>query len=181
MKIKTKQILVVLNLISWGLFVGLCIQTGVFIFQFIHSFFNPLVAQNLNWELDLSTLYETDIGNYSFIVSGIIVLSGLKSYMFFLVVKIFSKIDFRSPFKIKLVSYIAGISYLAFLVWIVTLICRIYSDWLMKQETINVSKVDLLNYFGGMSEFFFLGMILLVISQIFKRGIEIQSENNLTI
>lgn len=181
MKIGTKQILTVLDYISWGLFIGLCVQTGVFIFQFIQSFFDPSVAQKLNGEFDLSTLYNSSIGNYSVIVSGIIILSGLKAFMFFLVLRIFLKTDFRNPFKIKLVSYIAKISYSAFLVWIITLFFKIYSVWLIKQEMMSTSEVDMRNYFGGLSEFLFLGIIVFVISQIFKRGIEIQSENNLTI
>ena len=35
--------------------------------------------------------------------------------------------------------------------------------------------------FGGADVWLFMGIILLVIAQIFKRGVEIQSENELTI
>jgi len=35
--------------------------------------------------------------------------------------------------------------------------------------------------FGGADVWMFMGIILLVIAQIFKRGIEIQLENDLTI
>ena len=180
MKTKTKQILNVLKVVSWVIFFGLCIQTGAIIFTFMYSFFNPLVAQNLHLGLDLSNLYNVDIRNYSFIVSCLIILSGLKAIIFYLVVKIFLTIDFQSPFTLKVASLLARISYVAFAVWILSFISNAYADWLIK-NVIEISELNLRNYLGGGSEFFFLGMIVFVISQVFKRGIELQSENELTI
>tara|TARA_R110002020_G_scaffold261331_1_gene475666 strand:- start:2001 stop:2543 length:543 start_codon:yes stop_codon:yes gene_type:complete len=180
MKTKTKQILGVLKVVSWIIFFGLCIQTGAIIFTFIYSFFNPIVAQNLYLGLDLSNLYNAEIGSYSYIVSSLIILSGLKAYMFFLVVKIFLIINFQNPFKIEIASLIARISYIAFAVWILSVVSNFYMGWLIKNG-IGISDVGLQKYMGGSSEFFFLGLIVFAISQIFKRGIELQSENELTI
>lgn len=180
MKTKTKQILDILKVVSWITFFGLCIQTGTIIFTFIYSFFNPSVAQNLDSGLNLSNLYNTNIGMYSYIVSCLIVLSGLKSYIFFLVIKIFQKVDFKNPFKIKLSSLIERISYFAFAVWALSIISNNTTNELIKKG-IEISGMHLQKYIGGSSEFFFLGLIVFVISQIFKRGIELQSENDLTI
>lgn len=180
MKSKTKQILNVLRVLSWIIFFGLCIQTGGILFTFIYSFFNPLVAQNIHLGLDLSNLYNADIGNYSAIVSCLIILSGLKGFIFYLVIKIFLTIDFQNPFTHKLVSLLARISYFSFAIWLVALIGNNFTEWLIKNVT-ESSELNLQNHFGGGTEFFFLGMIVFIISQVFKRGIELQSESELTI
>lgn len=180
MKTKTKQILAVLKVVSWIIFFGLCIQTGALIYTFIYSFFNPVVAQNLYMGLDLSHLYDLDMGNYAFIVASLIILSGLKAFIFYLVVKIFLTINFQNPFNIKVASLLARISYIAFAVWILIFVNNMCIDSLIADGA-EISQLNLQPYLGGGSEFFFLGMIVFIISQVFKRGIELQSENELTI
>lgn len=180
MKTNTKQILNVLSVVSWITFIGLCIQTGTIIFNFIYSFSNPLVAENFDSGLDLTNLYNSNIGMYSYIVSFLIILSGLKAYIFFLVIRIFLTVNFKEPFKTKLASLITSISYLAFTVWALSVVSNSSAANLV-DKGIDLSVMDLQKYIGGSSEFFFLGMILFIISQIFKRGIELQSENELTI
>ena len=180
METKTKQILNILKVVSWIIFFGLCIQTSSIVFTFLYSFFNPLVAQNIYFGLNLSNLYTADIRSYSFLVSFLIILSTLKAYIFFLVVQIFRTIDFQNPFITKMASLLVKISFLAFGIWILSVAGNAYVVWLLKTGT-EISELNLQNYMGGSSEFFFLGMIVFVISQIFKRGIELQSEHELTI
>ena len=63
---------------------------------------------------------------------------------------------------------------------IVSVICNAYVAWLITNG-MEISQANLQSYLGGGSEFFFLGIIVFVISQIFKRGIELESETELTI
>jgi hypothetical protein len=95
-------------------------------------------------------------------------------------VKIFLIINFQNPFKIEIASLLVRISYIAFAVWILAVVSNAYMDWLI-ENGIGISEVSLQKYMGGGSEFFFLVLIVYTISQIFKRGIELQSENELTI
>jgi hypothetical protein len=44
-----------------------------------------------------------------------------------------------------------------------------------------VSFPDLQAYLGGGAEFLLLGGIIFMIAEVFKRGIEIQTENELTV
>jgi hypothetical protein len=44
-----------------------------------------------------------------------------------------------------------------------------------------VSFPDLQAYVGGAAEFLLLGGIIFMIAEVFKRGIEIQTENELTV
>lgn len=177
---KTKQILSVLKIISWVLFISLCIQAGSIIFSVIYSSFDPATAQNVYLGLNLSNLYQANIGHYLLVVSCLIILPILKAYIFYLVVTVFRTVNLESLFEIKLASLIARISNVAFLIWITLIISSTHTGWLTNNG-IEISEIYTRSHNSGGSEFFFLGMILVVISQIFKRGIEIQSENSLTI
>lgn len=54
-----------------------------------------------------------------------------------------------------------------------------YADWLMRQG-VTMPDIESLKL-GGADVWLFMGIILLVIAQIFKKGIEIQTENELTV
>ena len=45
-----------LSIIAWIIFVGLCIEAGALIVNFIISFFKPEIIQNLYQKLDLSKI-----------------------------------------------------------------------------------------------------------------------------
>ena len=176
---RTKQILNVLHVLSWIIFIGLCIQTGALLISFFVSLvINPAGARNLHMGLNLSELHASNSSHYVVLVMFIIFLSALKAYIFYLVIKIFLKINLKHPFSPEVASLITKISYLALSIGIITLAVNIYCDWLIE----NVSSLPTLHrYLGGIGEFLLLGGIIFIIAQVFKRGIEIQSENELTV
>jgi len=47
-----------LQIIAWIIFVGLCIEAGGLIVNFVLSLFKPDVAGNLYQKLDLSSMYQ---------------------------------------------------------------------------------------------------------------------------
>ena len=170
---KTKQILGLMNVISWVTFIGLCIKTGATIISFLISLFiNPDAAQNLG--LDLSALYKSNIWYFVNTVSFVIILSGLKAYIFYLVIRIFLKVDFDHPFSAIAVSLISKISYVALEIGIVALVAQNYSKWLLHRGV-------LVEQNWGSWDYLFLAGIIFIIALVFKRGVEIQSENELTI
>lgn len=179
METKTKKILLVMNIVAWIIFIGACIKTGALLFSiFVSLFINPAGAENLHLGLNLSNLYNFGIQYYSAIVLLIVFLSGFKAYILFLVVKIFLKINFVHPFNTEVSLLISKISYVALGVGILTLAANKYSDWLTAK---GVEFPGLQDYLDGAGEFLLLGGIIFIIAQIFIRGIEIQSENELTV
>ena len=179
MKTKTKKILIAMNIISWIIFIGLCIKTGAILYSFFVSLFiNPEGAKNLHLGLNLSDLYRFNIWHYDAIVILIIFLSGLKAYLFYLVIKIFLKINFVHPFSTGVSLLISRISYVALGIGILTLAGNSYCEWLIKK---GVALPNLQEYLGAGAEYLLLGGIIFMIAQVFKRGIEIQSENELTV
>ncbi len=178
MRTSTKQILAFMNIVFWVVFIGLLIKTGAFLFSFGATLLNPQAAKNFYEGLDLSGLKAYSFRHYINLVSLLVFLSGLKAYMAYLVIMIFSTINFQHPFSAAIASRIANISYVALSTGFLTVVAVGYSKWLVKA---GVRSFDVLRELGGSAEFIFLAGIIFMIAQVFKRGIELQSENELTI
>lgn len=181
MKTNTKTMLKITKILSWIIFIGLCIQTGALLFSyFVSIFINSMGSQNLHPGLNLSELYNNSKTHYTILVLLMVLLSALKAYIFYFIVKIFLKINLANPFSNEIYSLIVKISYIALTIGILAVIGEKYCEWLIS-KAINLPVLNLEQYIGGKSEFLFMAAIIFVIAQIFKRGIEIQSENELTI
>ncbi len=169
-----KQILEILKVLSWIVFIGLCIKTGaMFISFFVSLFINADGASDLYMGLNLSELLAFNQGQYVVMAGLIIFLSGLKAYLFYQVIRIISKLNMANPFNEDIANLIAKLSGISLQIGITAIIINMYAKWLLKQ----VHFV----YEGGGTEFLYLAGILFVIAVIFKRGMEIQAENDLTV
>ncbi|QIL76667.1 DUF2975 domain-containing protein [Hymenobacter sp. HDW8] len=175
METKDKFILNTVHVVFWVIFIGLCIKSMALLIALLVSLFvNPEGARNLYSELDLYTLYQLDTRHYVSVVSFMIVLSGLKAYIAYLVIKIFSRFDFTRPFDANVSLLITEISHVALRTGVVALVANGYSDWLIKKGV--AVQQD-----WGSSEFLFLAGVLFIVAQVFKRGVEFQAENELTV
>ena len=172
---KTKQILKVMKILSWIIFIGLCIKAGAIIISFFVSLFvNEVASKDLYLGLDLSEIYNSGIWQYVNVVSFIISIAILKAYLFYLVIKIFLKMNLEYPFSVAVAHLISKISYVLLSIGIIAIIANSYAKRLL-----NRGLSFRLNFES--SEFLFMAGIIFIIALIFKRGIEIQQENNLTI
>ena len=172
---KTKQILGLMKVASWIIFIGLCIKTGAVTISFLISLLiDPDAAQIPYLGVDFSELYKSNIWYFVNTMSFVIILSGLKSYIFYLVTRIFLRVDFDHPFSALAVSLISRISHAALQIGIVALVAQNYSKWLLHRGVFVEQN-------WGSWDFLFLAGIIFIIALVFKRGIEIQSENELTI
>jgi len=174
---ETKQVLAVMKIFTWIIFIGLCIKAGAIILSTIVSLFvNPEAAKDIYLGLDLSSLYELDMWYYISVLSLIIAVALLKAYIFYLVIKIFLKINIDNPFNMMVSDLISKMSYIALSIGIISKMAMEYNRWLVRHHGISPISFDF-----GSNEFLFMAGILFIIAYIFKRGIEIQSENELTI
>lgn len=175
---KNDFILKVLNVVSWIVFIGLCIEAGALIFNFILTIFKPIASNNIYKGLNLSELYENQFGHFIGVMSFIVALSILKAYLFYLVVKIFMKLNLVKPFTVEIADLVQKISLEAFSIAIVSIIAHQYTKRLILSEY-EVNLVE--KYWDDTAAFLMMAAIIFVISQIFKKGIEIQNENDLTV
>lgn len=167
-----------LQIASWIIFITLAIDAGGLIINFLFSAVNPSMVGSLREELDLSVLYEQSkwafFGMYSFVV----IVAALKAHLFYIVVRLIQKIDLSRPFSNFVSTQITKISYYTLSIGIISHIAR--------QTAKNLGKygyeLDKLNQFWVDSQAFILmAAIIYVIAFIFKKGLEIQAENDLTV
>jgi hypothetical protein len=85
-----------LYIASWIIFIGLCIESGALIFNFTYAIYKPIAAHNIYKGLDLSALQQKNFAHFIGLMSFIVVISTLKAYLFYLVVKIFMKLNLIS-------------------------------------------------------------------------------------
>jgi hypothetical protein len=158
-----------LSIVSWIIFVGLCIEAGALIVNFIVSFFKPEIIQNLYQKLDLSKMYNRSkwafFGMYSFILA----IAILKAILFYVVIKLLSKFNLLNPFNDFVANQISQISYYTFSIGLLSYIARQTAKYLMHRGY----DINVLNQFWEDSQ--------ALIATIFKKGVEIQNENDLTV
>ena len=181
-KITTNQILKILQVLSWIIFLGLCVEAGSIICIALYKFFiNPTSTYNSLEGIDLSAIYKFDHGYFLVTALVMAIIAVLKAIMFYVIVKLFvdKKLNIAQPFSTDLRHFILKLSYLALGIGLFTECGFNYSMWLSQQ---GVTMVNLqLLHFAGADVWLFMAVILFVIVQIVKRGIEIQNENDLTI
>lgn len=170
--------LMLITVVIWAIFIGLCIQAGALLFTFIYSLFRPIVAQDLFEGLNLSALLEANPWYYGGVISIVLYIMGQKAYLFYLMIRIFLKINLVQPFSKEVSQLISSISYVAFQVGLAIILASATFKWMTKRGYELDSLPQLV---GSGGEFLLMAALLIAIGIIFKRGVEIQAENDLTV
>ncbi|NBR15322.1 MAG: DUF2975 domain-containing protein [Flavobacteriales bacterium] len=175
---KDDFILKALNVVSWVIFIGLCVEAGALIFNFIFTLFKPIASHGIYKGLNLSELYINHFAHYVSLMSFVLSLAILKAYLFYFVVQIFTKLNLGNPFNTEIAKLIEKIGFEAFVISIISIVAHQYTKGLM-QDGFDVDSIE--SYWNDSSAFMMMAAILFIISQIFKKGIELQNENDLTV
>lgn len=167
-----------LYVIAWLIFVGLSIETGGLLVNFFFSLYNPEFIQNLYQKLDLMAMYnESKLAFYG-VYSFILIISILKAVLFYAVIHLMHKMDLSKPFNTFVAKQISQISYYTLSIGFLSYIAREIVRNLMHHGFVP----DNLNQFWEDSQAFILmGAVIYIIATIFKKGIDIQNENDLTV
>ena len=182
MKISTEQTLKFLNVLAWIIFVGVCIETGGFIFSTFYTLeINPVNAHRSWPGLDLSSLYAYGRGYYLAEMSQISLVSLMRAVLFYWIVDILQhkKLDIAQPFSKNMGRFLFRVSYLSLVIGLFSWSGAEYTLWL-ESKGVKLPDLQYLRL-GGADVWLFMGVTIFVIAQVFKRGIEIQTENELTV
>ncbi len=167
-----------LHIVAWIIFVGLCIEAGALIVNFVFSIYNPEFIKNLYQKLDLMEMYNRSKWAFFGMYSFILVVALLKAYLFYIVAMLMHKIDLSKPFNSYVSEQIIKISYCTFSIGILSYIARQTAKNLQHRGY----AIDNLNQFWADSQAFILmAAVIYVIATIFKKGVELQTENDLTV
>ena len=173
-KTRTEIILIVMNVLAWITFIGLMVKAGAILTSFVITLTKPEAAKNLYSGLNWYNLRQYDVWYYAGCVTMMAAIAIIQSYTAFLVIKVLSKIKMTNPFTMEIAHKLEAISYLIILSWVAAMIYNGQMEWLAK-------KVEGLNQNLFSPDFILIAGMLLVFAQIFKKGVEIQSENELTV
>lgn len=167
-----------LHIVAWVIFVGLCIEAGALIVNFIFSLYKPEIVQNLYQKLDLSSMYNRSKPVFFCMFGLVLVISVLKAYLFYIVIKFLIKLDLSKPFNNFVSKQITLISYYTLSIGITSYVARQTANSLLHHGF----EIDALNQFWSDSQAFVLmAAVIYVIAAIFSKGVELQNENDLTV
>lgn len=167
-----------LLIVAWIIFIGLCIEAGGLLVNFFFSIYKPAFVANLYQKSDLTKMYSQNTRHFFEIYSFIWVIAVLKAYLFYIVVMLMHKLDLSNPFSSFVAKQISQVSYYTFSIGILSYIAR----QTVKKIQEHGYVIDNLNQFWADSQAFILmSAIIYIIAIIFKKGIELQQEQDLTI
>ena len=174
----TDLVIKFLHVISWIIFIALCYQTGALLFNYSFMQFRVFPPENQYLILDLSQLFVQDEFLFGLVFIIAIGVTALKAYTFYLITQIFAYLNLHKPFSREIASLISKISYYVFVVGIVGAIASGINEDLAIQ---GYPVQNAMEYWDDYSAFLMMSAGVFVIAQVFKKGLEIQAENDLTV
>jgi hypothetical protein len=167
-----------LHIIAWFIFVGLSIEAGGLLVNFFFSLYKPEFIPNLYQKVDLTEMYSQSqlafFGMYGFILT----IAVLKAYLFYVVVMLQHKLDIEKPFNLYVSKQITKMSYVTLSIGLFSYIAKQIAEGLV----VGGFNINALQTFWVDSEAFILmAAVIYVIATLFARGVEMQTENDLTI
>jgi|TARA_B110000503_G_C7163652_1_gene420844 hypothetical protein len=180
---RTEKILKIINVFAWIIFVGTLVKSGVILISFIISLVSPeavvfkdidVFGEGRSPGTYFYEIRESHLWNYIFYVISIILWTLIKSYLAYLIIKLLAKINLINPFSMEIANRIVKISYTIIFIWSLSFIVNFFDKWA-------ALAIGLDPQFEVRGEFLFIAGLVYLIGNIFKRGVEIQNENKLTI
>lgn len=182
MRISNNLILKVLYILSWIIFVGICIEAGAIIFNAGYILVADLESARRLWRIvDLTSLYDFDRG-YFFVQNLIIsIVAVMRAIIFYLIIKMLheKKLDLARPFNRDVSRFIMNVAGLALLIGLFSVSGGKMATWFEEQGVLMPDLEQM--RIGGADVWLFMSVILFVIGQVIRKGIGLQEENELTV
>lgn len=167
-----------LKITAWVIFVGLCINAGGLIINFVLSLIRPELVGNLYQQLDLRPLFAQSksvfIGSYTFVL----VIAALKANLFYVVIVLVSRVNLDKPFSRFAARQITRISFYTFSIGLLSIIAQ-QAVRNLQQRGYAVDALD--QFWVDGQAFVLMAAIIYMIAVIFSKGVALQDENDLTV
>lgn len=182
-KITGNQLWKLLQIFSWIIFFGLLVEAGAIIVNTVITLFiNPDGVRNY-WEAKdyLGRLHQFDRSHFIVLTVIMIIVSILKAIMFYLIIKLFSdkNLNLSQPFGAIISRFAVNMSWLSLGIGVFAHGGFKFTRWLTEK---GMPPADLQAlHIAGADVWLFMAVILFIIVQLVKKGIALQTENDLTI
>ena len=110
--------------------------------------------------------------------SFILIIAILKAILFYVVIRLVTKIDLTKPFNSYVAKQISLMSNYTFSIGILSYIAKETTKNLL-DEGYDINKLD--QFWADPQAFILMAAVIYVIAIIFSRGVELQNENELTV
>lgn len=168
----------ILKIVAAFIFVGLCIEAGGLLVNFFFSLYKPEMVPRLYQKLDLAELYGQSKWTFFSMYSLILVISILKVVLFYIVTMLVIKIDLSRPFNDFVARRILKISYYTLAIGLISYIAR-QSAKSLAQHGLSIENLN--QFWEDSQAFILMAAVVYIIAIIFKKGVAIQNENDLTV
>lgn len=172
----------IVHILAWIVFVGLGIEAGAFITQTIGTLaLTPEGAKRLWMQADLTGLYNHNQSIYVAVMCLICIVAVLKTILFYQIVRILydKKVTLSRPFSQSVRKFVAISTSLAFGIGFFALFGVGHVEKL-EAHGVAMPGLEQMKLDGG-AVWLFMGVVLLVMGEVFKKGIQMQEENDLTV
>ncbi|MFC5626949.1 DUF2975 domain-containing protein [Algoriphagus winogradskyi] len=181
-KLNANKTLKILHVMAWIFYIALMVEAGAIIVNtFITLFINPEGAKNFWEKVDFTAIYNFDSGHFLILTLVMSIVAVLKILLFHQIIKLFSNktLSFSQPFTSELKKFMLNFTYLAFAIGLFSNCGANFYHWLTTQgiPAIDMKKLHL----EGGDVWIFMSVLFFIAVQVVKKGIEIQSENELTV
>lgn len=178
MKKRDNYLLIGLHVIAWILFVGLCIEAGGLLVNFIFNWLRPEMVKNLYQKIDLSALFSVDKVGFFTLYSFLLSIALLKALMFYAVINLLFRLNLYKPFNAYVAGKLMQISYYTLGIGLLSLAGRQICQKMM-QSGLLTAQIN--PYWSDGQAFILMGAVIYIIAVIFNRGVALQNENDLTV
>lgn len=167
-----------LYIVAWIIFIALAVEAGGLLVNFFFSLYKPEFIQNLYQKLDLTDMFTESKLAFFGIYSFIIIISILKACLFYTLITLMHKMNLLKPFDNFVAKQISQISYYTLAIGILSYFARQIEGNLTHYGFI---PQNLNQFWADSDAFILMGAVIYIIATIFKKGVEIQNENDLTV
>lgn len=174
MKNLSKMTLVFLKFIFMATLIGLFISLISILWVYISHYFHWTLQRKYFSSINFTKIFNEDINAFNIILICSFITTFLKIDLVNKLIKILKKLNIQNPFEDVFYSLIISIGKISLILGIINWMLYFYIELYVKNELILSYQVTELN-------FLYLSALLFIVGQVYKKAIDLKSENDLTI
>lgn len=172
---KTTHLLSVMKVLTWFALIFIVFNTiNVIIALFFSIFTDTIGSKAILNGFNFNDLKEHGNAIHIFGIFLVLGFHLLRIYTFYLILKIMNNLKIEHPFNEDIAKLISLISYVTFGLGFLAIIGSRFEKYLL-------SKQIMIDIDWNTIDYMYLAGVIFIIALVFKRGIEIQTENELTV
>ncbi len=171
---RTTRILATMRVIAWIAFIALMVETGLFLVTYVISCYSPDIVSRMYRGKELYDLMAFDFRHYSATAIMRIAYTALKTWAAYLTVSVLSDVTLANPFTGSVARLLERISITLLIAGCVAIVNNAHDQWLM--ENMGIRSWEM-----AIDGFLVTAGLVFIIAKIFRRGVELQTEHDLTI